>query len=732
MKILLITFTFLLLTLTTNAQKSIKGFVFENKNGETPVPIANIYWQGTTIGVVADMDGNFEIIEPETYPANLIVSFVGYIPDTVTFNSYQKKIEIKLKNVVGLDEFQITERQSSTLINTIDPIHVETITSRELAKAACCNISESFETNASVDVNFTDAVSGTKKIQMLGLDGIYTQIQYENLPLIRGLSSAYGLTFIPGTQAESIQIKKGAGSVLNGYESITGQINLELHKPEKADKLYLNLYGNIMGRAEINLQTAQKVNDKWGTITMVHASNQSFSHDKNNDNFEDTPLRTQYNLFNRWKYRGEKRVFQVGFRAVYDDLTAGQIKANELEPLYVIGVQTKQFEVFTKNGFLFPKQPYKSIGILNSFRIHDHQSTYGLKSYDARQYSGYMNLIYQTIIGQTDHKIKFGGSFVYDNFDKNLNNSYKFGKVETVPGVFVEYAYNAEKKTALVLGLRGDHHNKFGAFITPRAHYKYNFTDQSAFRLSAGRGFRTANPIIENSGAAMASSRNIVLNDNDLLPEIAWNYGTSITHIFEIAGKEMNVSFDYYYTDFTNQVVVDLENPREISFYNLDGKSYSHSLQAEYSIEITKALELKTAYKWYNTKTTYNDELKEKPLTPKNRVLVNIGYITNFDKWKFDLTANWFDVSRIPSTTSNSFENIVNNQSESYYTINGQITKAFKVLEVYSGVENLLNYKQENPIIAANDPNGSNFDASLIWGPVVGRNIYFGLRYKIK
>ena len=325
-----------------------------------------------------------------------------------------------------------------------------------------------------------------------------------------------------------------------------------------------------------------------------------------------------------------------------------------------------------------------------------------------------------------------GGSFVYDNYDKNLNKSYKFGKVEMVPGAFVEYAYNDEKKTALVLGLRGDHHNTFGAFITPRAHYKYSFTQRSAFRLSAGRGFRTANPIIENSGAAMASARNIVFNDTDLLPEIAWNYGTSITHKFELAQKEMGISLDYYYTDFTNKVVVDYENPREISFYNLDGKSFSHSLQVEYNIEITKALELKAAYKWYNIKTTYSGELKDKPLTPKNRVLVNLGYITNFDKWKFDLTCHWYDVSRIPSTTSNSPEYVIDAESLPFYTLNGQITRAFKKFEGYVGVEIILNYKQENPVISANDPNGSNFDASLIWGPVMGRNIYFGLRYKIK
>jgi outer membrane receptor for ferrienterochelin and colicin len=715
-----------------NAQRSIKGHVYENqgKDKEQAIPLANVYWKNSTTGVVADVDGNFKITEPDNYPAYLIVSFVGYQSDTITLNSYQQNLKIELKSMVNLKEFQVEERQSGTNINTISPIHIETLTSKELVKAACCNISESFETNASVDVNFTDAVTGTKKIQMLGLDGIYTQIQSENLPLIRGLSSSYGLTFIPGTWAESIQIKKGAGSVLNGYESITGQINLELIKPNEADKLFVNMYGNMMSRGEINVHAAHQLNKKSSFMSFVHVNNQSISHDINKDNFEDHPLRTQYNIYNRWKYMGDKHRYQINIRAVYDDLKAGQIKANENEELYTIGIETKQIEATMKHGFLFPDKPYKSIGVLNTLRFHEHQSSYGAKSYDAQQLSGYLNLVYQTIVGTSEHSMKFGASWVYDDYDKLLNTTYSFGKIESVPGVFAEYAYNPKKKTSLVLGLRSDHHNEYGAFVTPRFHYKYNFTEQSAFRLSAGRGLRTANPIIENS-ATMASARTIIMNE-ELLPEIAWNYGTSITHKFEFLEKEMGLSVDYYYTDFINQVVMDIENPREISFYNLNGKSYSNSLQAEFSIELTIALELKVAYKWYDIETTYNAELKTKPLTPKNRVLVNIGYITNFDKWKFDLTGHWLDVSRIPSTSSNSPENNIEMQSKPYYLLNGQITRVFKNFEVYSGVENMTNYIQSNPIIASNNPNGPEFDASLIWGPVVGRNIYFGFRFKIK
>jgi outer membrane receptor protein involved in Fe transport len=731
---LTLTLTFLIILKLSFSQRVITGYAYEiqerKKDTKTPLILANVYWEGTTKGVYTDDKGNFKIDEPAAYPAKLVISSVGFISDTTSILEYKKSIKIGLKSIITLDEFQLKEKQSGTYINTIDPLHIETLTGKELNKAACCNISESFETNASVDVNFTDAVSGRKKIEMLGLDGIYTQIQAENLPLIRGLSSAYGMNFIPGTWAHSIQIKKGAGSVVNGYESITGQINIELLKPDVAEQLFVNGYGNARGRMELNIHGAQKLSKRWSSMSFGHVSTQNLSFDNNNDNFEDNPLKSQYNFFNRWKYIGDKRMFQIGIRGVVENLKSGQIEANELEPLYHIGVESKQFEVFTKNGFLFPEKPYKSIGVLNTLRFHDHNSRYGQKIMEAQQYSGYLNVIYQTIIDNTAHTIKMGGSLVYDNFDKQLNKNYKFGRVETVPGIFTEYTYKPDDKSALVLGLRSDYHNQFGLFLTPRLHYKYSFTEQSAFRVSAGRGFRTTHPILENP-AAMASSRTIIFN-NDLEPEIAWNYGTSFTHNFLESITNMGITLDYYYTNFNNQVVVDLENPREIAFYNLRGESYSHSLQAEYHIDLTPSLELKAAYKWYNIKTDFNGELKTKPLTPKNRALINIGYMTNFDKWKFDLTGKWFGVSRIPSTEGNLPENTVATNSDSYYLLGGQITRSFKNFDLYAGGENLTGFTQKNPIIAADDPNGSNFDASLIWGPVMGRNIYFGFRFKIK
>ncbi|MCC7331774.1 MAG: TonB-dependent receptor [Flavobacteriales bacterium] len=709
--------------------QQISGKILEETpDGLISLPGANIYWLHETGGTTSDENGDFKLKPPKAYPTTLIVSYVGYKTDSIKLETPKNNLKIKLSRDVELDVFEISEREKSSSVSLVAPIHVETLSEKELTKAACCNISESFETNASVDVNLSDAVSGTKKIQMLGLDGAYTQIQLENIPFVRGIASPFGLTFIPGTWAKEIQIKKGAGSVVNGYESITGQINVELQKPDETDRLFVNGYFDDGSRAELNIHAGQKMNDKWSTMQFAHLSNQSYMFDKNNDSFLDLPLKQQYNFFNRWKYKGEKHIAQYGFRGVYDKIEAGQIKSTEIINPYQIQVLSQQAEIFTKNGFLFPKEPYKSIGIITNARFHQHDSKYGLKKFDAIQKSIYVNTIYQSIIGNTDNVIRFGGSLVYDEFKNNYNDSLN-RREEVVPGIFTEYSYT-DSIHSLVLGLRIDQHNLYGKFATPRFHYKYKLAEHTAARLSFGRGQRTANPLIEN--AAVMSSSRIVEVDQNLKPEVAWNYGTSVTHHMELFHKETNIDVDYFFTNFENQVVVDIENTRKISFYNLKGKSFSHSFQAEIAMQLSTQFEIKAAYKWYDIQISYQDGLKQKPMIPSHRVLVNMAYYTNFDKWKFDFTTQWFSTSRIPSTLVNLPENRVNERTIAFATINTQVTRAFKRFDIYFGVENATDFKQSSPIISAHQPFSSEFDASMIWGSVFGRMFYTGFRFKIK
>jgi outer membrane receptor for ferrienterochelin and colicins len=689
-----------------------------------PLAFVNLLWANTNVGASTDEKGSFKIDKPDQYPALLVVSYVGFKTDTIKVWENMKKIKVVLKSNVELKEVEVTSRQTATNIGTISTDLVEALNQDELRKAACCSVSESFGTNASVDVNVTDAVSGSKKIKMLGLDGIYTQIQFENLPLVRGLASSNGLDFIPGTWVESIQIKKGAGSVVNGYESIAGQINIEFLKPDEAEKLFVNVYANEMGRLEFNTHLSKKINDKWSTLFFVHAANQAVEIDRNDDSFLDLPLKNTAIIFNRWKYFDKNFRLQFGVRGVFNDLKAGQ--KNDMDNPYKVDIKTTQVYGFVKTGYLFDSE--NSFGIVGKFKYHEHLSTFGLTNYNADQTNFYLNAVYADELINENHKIKTGVSLNYDSYTHQFNDS-SFTNLEIVPGAFFEYAYVIEK-ISVVAGIRGDHHNQFGGFISPRLHFKYNVTPRSALRLSAGKGFRTANVLIENS-SYLVSSRQVRF-ENGLQPEQAWNYGVSYSQKFTLGEEvELAVNADYYYTDFENQVVVDVEDVNYVSFYNLNGQSYSHAIQAEATLTYKRA-EIKTAYKYLDVMTQYGSDLKSKPYTPKNRVLVNVGYRSKFDKYKFDLTTLWTGLSRVPSTAGNAEGNERSNSSETYFLLNGQVTRKFRTFELYIGGENLLNFKQKNPIIDSENPFGDNFDASMIWGPVQGRVVYAGFRFAIK
>lgn len=736
----------LFLSLKLYAQQStdyLKGKVFEQiaDNSKQPLFSANVHWLGTTVGTTTNEKGDFSISRLKQ-STKLVVSFIGFQNDTIETLG-KNNIEVTLKSSVELDEVTVVHRRKSTEISMLASVKVEILSEKELQKAACCNLSESFETSPSVDVSFTDAVTGTRQIQMLGLAGPYVQITRENIPDIRGLSAIYGLSHVPGTWIESIQLNKGAGSVANGFESITGQINVELRKPEESERLYLNLYANQEGNFEGNLHLAQKVNDKWSTGLLLHSKNNSFKHDQNMDGFLDNPLSTYYIGLNRWKYQDSSGVeAQLGVKGTFIESTGGQLKFNpETDAMttnyWGMQMNVNRYEAWTKIGKVFQDKPGHSVGFQLNWTTHEQKSYFGINTYDATQHVGYANLLYQGIIGNTNHKFRTGASFQYDNFDEHFNDTV-FKRNEMVPGAYFEYTYSHLEKFSLVAGLRADYHNVFGAFVTPRLHLRYAITEKTVLRASAGRGQRTASILSENSGL-FASSRKIVIqgeNKGDpygLDPEVAWNYGLNFTQNFTIYYRDGSVSLDFYRTDFSNQIVIDLDkNPQEVNFYNLDGKSYANSFQAQLDYELIKRLDFRLAYRWYDVKATYNGILEDKPLVASHRAFFNLAYETR-NHWKFDYTINWQGKKRIPFTESNPTEYQLDEFSPSFYLMNAQISKTWKEkFEVYLGGENLLDYMQPNPIISNEDPFGAYFDGSMIWGPVMGRIVYLGIRYRIK
>lgn len=719
----------------------LKGKVLEQIEVEKlPIIGANVYWSNTTVGTTTDANGNFKLSRLKTNN-KLVVSFVGYQSDTILVNN-QDYIIVNLRNSVDLDEVTVTYRKKSTEVSLLNPIYTKVIGEKELLKAACCNLSESFETNPSVDVSFTDAVTGTRQIQMLGLAGPNTQITRENMPDIRGLSAISGLTYIPGTWIESIHLNKGAGSVVNGFESIAGQIDVNLRNPASMDKLYLNVYGNQNGRVELNANIQADVGEKVGMALLLHGMNNSFKDDHNKDNFLDHPVGEQYVLLNRWELYNDKGIhFQVGIKGTYIDKTGGEV---DFDPetdkgttnFWGMNLHTERYEAWAKLGKVNAEKPWQSIGFQISGAQHKQKSYFGLNMYNANQNTFYSNLLFQSIIKNTNNKIKTGLSFQYDNYQESLNAD-NLDRLEYVPGAFVEYSYSLLEKFNAIIGLRSDYHNEYGFFITPRAHLRYSINEKTVIRASGGRGLRTANIVSENTGL-LASSRQFVIHGDGsnkpygLNPEIAWNYGLNLTRKFTLDYRNGYVSVDFYRTDFQNQIVVDLDqNPQQAVFYNLEGESYSNSFQAQFDYELINRLDTRIAYRWYDVKTTYDGDLKEKPLMSNHRAFINLAYETK-KHWSFDYTVNWQGRKRIPDMSSNPIEYQLNSHSPHFFLMNAQISKSWQQkFDLYVGVENLLNYKQKDPILSSDQPFSQYFDSSIIWAPVTGRNIYFGLRFKI-
>ncbi|SEW41569.1 Outer membrane receptor proteins, mostly Fe transport [Chryseobacterium wanjuense] len=643
----------------------------------------------------------------------------------------------------SIESVTVSGTKGSTVLSKKDAGLVFNIDKKELLKAACCNLSESFETNATVDVSFSNAVTGTKQLKMLGLDQKYTSLTKELLPEIRGLASAYGLNFIPGRWIESIQLTKGGSTVTNGYESITGQINTELLKNAEKPETSLNLFSDFNGRAEANITSVAPINDKWSQTFLLHGNGTFGDTDMNDDGFLDRPKGTQLNAayllnYNDLEKSGLGSHFGINF--IKDERTSGQIGFDKKIPqdkqsLYGVGIDILRFQVWNKTGYVFKGKPYQSLGWMNQYTYHQQDSFFGLRNYSGKQQTYYSNLIFESILGNTNHKYKAGASFMYDGYDETYLTT-NFKRNEIVPGAFAEYTLTGLKYT-LVAGARVDFHNLAGTQFTPRLNFKYDFTPQTILRLSAGRGFRTAN-IFAESQQYFASNRNIQILQNGgniygLKPEIAWNYGASLQQEFKIFGRKSTIIADFFRTDFQDQVMVDLDrSPQQLTFYNLEGKSFANSFQTQWDFTPFKNFDVRLAYKYYDVQADYLDGRREVPFMAKHRGFVNLAYSTNKNNkggfWSFDTTLNLVGKQRLPDTSSNPEEFQLPTYSQSYAILNAQISRNFnKKIRAYLGGENLTSYYQKNAIVDFKNPFGNYFDGGMVYAPIMKANFYIGL-----
>jgi len=744
MKIKFILFVFFI-CFNSYSQELLTGKVsFLNKDNEVIlVEGVSVYWKDSSIGVISDKTGNYSI--PFSKDSNILVfKMLGFKQESITIEDMKTYNHTLIEQSDQLDEVVVSKRKKSIQKSYFKTQNIVNVSSEELLKAACCNVSESFETNPSIDVNYSNAITGVKQVRMLGLESPYLLITEENIPMVRGASQVFGLSFIPGPWVESMQITKGTGSVVNGFESISGQINIELQKPVVDEPIFINVFRSNMGRNEMNFHLNRNINNKISTKFFLHADNNNSINDNNSDGFLDHPNYKGINFFNRWQYINlEKGIVSfLGLRYMKEDKNAGEDVANlKLKRMpWLSEINTQRFDSNFKFGYVNPSIPYQSIGFQMAYSNHEQISFFGNRNYNINQDSFYSSFLYNSILGNTMNKFKAGLNFSYDDFEELVDfENKKYNRIDKSIGGFFEYSYDNLDKLSLVAGLRYDIHNNMGSFFTPRFHLRFQPLDKSVFRFSIGSGRKSSNIFSENQGV-FSSGRNIKILAKTasgkfygLNPEKAWNYGISFRQGFALNNQEGDVTIDYYITDFQNQIIVDFEKQGELQFYNLEGKSFAKSFQIEIDYSINNNINLKSAFKNYDVKKQYNSGFKQNPLTPKNRFFINLDFSSNLNEnnaqWRFDFTYNWIGKQRLPL---HSGQSSLKGYSPSYVLMNTQLTRVFsEKFDIYLGAENLGSYTQNNPILGNENPFGTNFDSTLIYAPINGAMIYLGLRLKL-
>ena len=753
-----------------SAQAQITGVVLD-EHGE-PLVGANVYWANTTIGVATDFEGNFTIMPPKSKGEQLLVaSFVGFHNDTIAMKD-RTPLTIVLIDETVLDEVIITERRMGVIKSRASAFDTQTIGTEEICRAACCNLSEAFETNASVDVAYADAATGAKQIRLLGLGGTYVQLLQENTPAVRGLAQNFGLEYVPGPWMNSIQVSKGTSSVINGYEAISGQINVELLKPQTQNPLSVNLMFNSELMAEANIEGGWQIplkehehehehhhehgehcdHESLYTGILAHYTGSYMTMDENKDGFADMPLVQNANLANRWFYKHGDYTFQAFVRGLYDRRRGGQnVHHNTVASPYLINLNTWRVEGFLKNGYVYDDESGSSIALITAVSYHNLNNTYGPRNWIANQLNAYLNGIWQRNwegggLIDNDHRLSAGVSLNVDNYHESLNIlPQALDRLAITPGIFAEYSYTYAEMLSLVAGVRADYSTRYGFFVTPRANVRYSPFDWWILRVSAGLGYRSPNAIADNANI-LPSSRQIQLED-EIKQERAVNTGISTTFYIPIGSKQLQLSAEYYYTHFLNSLIVDMDrDPHAVYFYNQTdmpgAKSFAHCAQVEASMEVLRGWTWTAAFRYTDVRqTTFNSatnqyELRTKALTNRFKGVISTSYQTPLKKWQFDVTAQFNGISRMPDgfvAMGDYLGGYGTPKPVTWYPqLMAQVTKYFRSCSLYLGAENMTNFRQDTPIIAADAPYGPDFDASMVWGPTTGWKVYIGFRYDLE
>lgn len=741
----IITILFVLCFLIPSQAQVVSGKVFGKSQNEKEILMgATLLWLGTTKGTITNELGVFEIISDSITDKRLVVRFVGYETDTVTVTD-QTYITITLEGSTTLSEVIIRSDRPDVIISDANTVKTEVITQKELGKSACCDLAGCFETQGTVQPQTTNVITNAKELRILGLSGVYNQVLMDGMPLVQGLSYTYGISAVPGTLVDNIYVSKGANSVLQGFESISGQINVEPKEGDQGEKLLLNAYINSFQEKHFNTNYSVNKN-KWSNITSVHTVQPASKFDRDDDQFLDLPLLTRYMFYNKLKYNDDDSLgwsSRIGIRFVDEQRIGGQTFFNASSDAgttnaYGQVVKIQQPDIYTKTGYRF-NDDHKITFIASSF-YHKQDSWFGTVKYNAGQLNVYGNLQHEWR-WKEKYDLKTGISYRYMKLDETISfadtlisrtYSGNYLKEEMIPGIFAENTFRFwDDKLTWITGLRGDWHNQFGFTLTPRTMMKYEIKEGSILRASAGTGWRTVNMFSENINL-LASSRDIVFVEQ-LRPERAFNTGINFTHKFEKGNTTGLFTTDFYHTGFQNQFFPDYNtDPTKAYITNFSGRSVSNGFQTEISAKFFNRLNVKVAYNYLEVFRIENGTKNLLPFNPKHKVLNTFSFKPLSDKWHFDMNVHWYGKQKLPETGSNPIEFQRPDESKPYTLVSAQFTYSVKQWELYTGCENIFDFRQKRPVISWENPYNPYFDTSSVWGPTRGREVYIGVRFKIK
>lgn len=672
----------------------------------------------------------------------IVLSILGFLSmcgaDWICASEIADSISASPDSISGynLDEFVFKRKKSGTF-KLSGAENSSIINQTELFRAACCNLGESFSTSPSVDVTYSDAATGARQIKLLGLNSSYVQLLTESMPAFRGAAAPYSFRYVPGPWMKSIAVSKGSSTVKNGYESISGQINIEYLKPQDEQGVTANAYFDSDLKLELNADANVHLKEGLSTEFLAHFEDRFGQHDTNNDGFADMPDIRQFNFNNRWQWRNGKYIFHGGLGLINERSKAGQISHHQdmqaTDP-FKINLYTRRYEGYMKHAYVIDPEHNGNIAFIGSLNMHQLDASFGHKGYWVNEKGAYGQLMYETHLGEA-HDLSVGANFNYDYLGQKVKTSHDLSQLperirdrEAVAGAYAQYTFTATNRLVVMAGIRGDYSSRFKWFVTPRFNIKYSPIERLNLRVSAGKGFRTVHPWAEYNNL-LSSGRTIVVEQ--LQQEEAWNYGLTAEYTFYVGSQKLIANAEYFYTDFKSQAVADFDSdPSKLVISQLNGKSFSHTFQADLTWQSNFGLSLTGAYRLNDVKTTYSGILMEKPLTSRYKALFTASFSTPLELWQFDLTFQMNGGGRLPTPYALPDGSMSWGPNfKAFPQLNVQVTRWFRHFSVYVGGENLTNFKQKNPVVWSSDPWSNYFDPTTVWGPIHGAMAYIGIRY---